>query len=112
MLEAIEVGLSIGDQDKPVDGVDILSATGLVEFENASLGDVVWAKRMDSPVQLPMPDGRLVKRRFVDYVSLGQKPVHSSGYELLFGRSYTPITNPTDFMGLWRLLILTFPPQK
>ncbi len=47
-----------------------ISATGLVEFENASLGDVVWTKRMDFPVQLPMPDGRLVKKRFVDYVTL------------------------------------------
>ena len=49
-----------------------ISAQGIVEFENASLGDVVWAKRMEAPVEVPMPDGRTILRRFVDYVSIDQ----------------------------------------
>jgi hypothetical protein len=50
----------------------LISAKGLGEFENASLGDVVWAKRMDELVEVPMPDGRMRRQRFVDYVTMDQ----------------------------------------
>ena len=34
------------------------------------LEDVVWAKRMDNLVEVPMPDGRIRKQRLVDYVTM------------------------------------------
>ena len=49
-----------------------ISAAGLGEFENASLGHVVWAKRMDELVDVAMPDGRFRTQRLVDYVTMDQ----------------------------------------
>ena len=46
-----------------------IPAAGIVEYEDASLGDVVWTKRMDSPVDLTLPDGRIIKRRYVEYIT-------------------------------------------
>ena len=48
----------------------LIPAYGIGEFEDASLGDVVWSKKMDDLVDVPMPDGRLRTQRFVDYVTM------------------------------------------
>ena len=56
------------------------------EFENASLGDVVWAKRMDTLVDVPMPDGRERIQRMVDYVTMDKNfsfPLESNGSEIM-----------------------------
>jgi len=47
-----------------------VSAQGFAEYDDASLGDVVWVKRLNRPVEVPLPDGRTVLRRYIEYVSL------------------------------------------
>ena len=51
----------------------LITPAGLGEFENASVGEVVWAKRMDDLVDVPMPDGRLRTQQLVDYVTMDHK---------------------------------------
>ncbi len=46
------------------------SAFGYASFEGVPVGDVVWSKRMPMPIELPLPDGRVVRKRFVDYVTI------------------------------------------
>ena len=50
----------------------LIEATGIGEFEDASVGEVVWAKKMDTVTELPMPDGRLVDRLIIDYVTMDE----------------------------------------
>lgn len=50
----------------------LIPAKGIGEYANASLGDVVWTKKLDTPVEIPMPDGRLVPTRYIDYVTMDE----------------------------------------
>jgi hypothetical protein len=45
-------------------------AFGYARYDAASLGDLVWSKRMIAPVEIPLPDGRVIRRSFVDYVTM------------------------------------------
>ena len=46
----------------------LIDAEGIGEFESASVGEIVWVKKMDTVTTLPMPDGRMVDRLYVDYI--------------------------------------------
>jgi hypothetical protein len=50
----------------------LIDANGIGEFENASVGEVVWVKKMDSPTTFPLPDGRMVERAKIDYVTMNE----------------------------------------
>ena len=50
----------------------LIDAEGIGEFESASVGEIVWVKKMDTVTTLPMPDGRMVDRLYVDYITMNQ----------------------------------------
>ncbi|MDG1356174.1 MAG: hypothetical protein P8P90_08005, partial [Opitutales bacterium] len=50
----------------------LIDAKGIGEFENASVGEIVWVKKMDLVTTLPMPDGRMVDRLYVDYITMDE----------------------------------------
>ena len=50
----------------------LIGAHGIGEFENASVGEIVWVEKMNTVTTLPMPDGRLVDRIKVDYITMNQ----------------------------------------
>ncbi|MEK9773973.1 MAG: hypothetical protein VW576_10470, partial [Opitutae bacterium] len=50
----------------------LIDAQGIGEFEDASVGEIVWVKKMPTVTTLPLPDGRMVDRLYVDYVTMDQ----------------------------------------
>ncbi len=50
----------------------LIDANGIGEFENASVGEVVWVKKMDKATTFPLPDGRMVERVKIDYVTMNE----------------------------------------
>ena len=50
----------------------LIDAHGIGEFENASVGEIVWVEKMNTVTTLPMPDGRMVDRIKVDYITMNQ----------------------------------------
>ena len=50
----------------------LTDARGIGEFEDASVGEIVWVKKMPTVTTFPMPDGRMVDRLYVDYVTMDE----------------------------------------
>ena len=59
----------------------LIEATGIGEFENASVGEIVWAKKMDALTAFPLPDGREVTKRYIDYVTMDVSRGSFTGFQ-------------------------------
>ena len=46
----------------------LVDAQGIVEFENASVKCL--GRKLDKPTTFPLPDGRMVERIYIDYVTM------------------------------------------
>ena len=46
-----------------------IPAVGYAEYEDASVGELIWTHRLPSPIELVLPDGRTILRKDIDYIT-------------------------------------------